>query len=136
MPSITLRCRQCGRTAECEVGRLPPYGARARCAECGSLLPLTVPPGVGEASSVPSVLEEPTSPSRDEARQVLDLWIQEIRRTTPGRLTEIGVRGGRREELARLRGLWEASFPGPESARVFEEELQVALERLRSGGAG
>jgi hypothetical protein len=64
---------------------------------------------------------------------VLELWVQEVLRARPGRTGAEDLRARRQEELARLRSLWEASFPGAESARIFEEELQSALRRVEVG---
>jgi hypothetical protein len=44
MRTIVFRCAQCGFPVECETARIPAYGARLRCAECGALLPLIVLP--------------------------------------------------------------------------------------------
>jgi DNA-directed RNA polymerase subunit RPC12/RpoP len=49
MAAIAFRCAQCGATAACDVARLPAYGARVRCAECGSLMPLVLLPASAEA---------------------------------------------------------------------------------------
>jgi hypothetical protein len=51
MRTIVFRCAQCGFPVECETGRIPVYGARVRCAECGSLLPLIVLPPAHELAA-------------------------------------------------------------------------------------
>jgi hypothetical protein len=48
MPAIALCCAQCGTAVACDAARLPVYGARVRCAECGSLMPLVLLPAVDE----------------------------------------------------------------------------------------
>jgi hypothetical protein len=145
MPVIVQRCLQCGSPSTCEAERVPPYGARLRCSECGNLLPLVLPPAEAAAREAddlaPEALEgspagdaragdvEAGAPSRAEARRVLDLWIEEVRRTDAPPLVGVGLRDEHREDLERLRRLWTASYPGPESLHLFEEELEKVLKR-------
>ena len=51
MRTIVFRCAQCGFPVECETARIPAYGARVRCAECGGLLPLIVLPPAPEPAA-------------------------------------------------------------------------------------
>lgn len=145
MPLIVQRCLQCGSPSTCEAERVPPYGARLRCAECGNLLPLVMPPAAGagrEADALPEETMEGQpaaagggdadaagTPSRAEARRVLALWREEVRRTDAPPLVGVGLRDEHREDLERLRRLWTSSYPGPESLRLFEEELEKTLKR-------
>ena len=150
MPAIVQRCVQCGSPTEYEASRVPLYGARLRCPECGNLLPLllpatiqTPPPEMGEAatrdpddrSAAPSIgdPEGASAGTRTEARNVLELWVREVRRTAAAPLTETRLREEHREELDRLRDLWRSSFPDPESIRIFEEELRATLWQLGHG---
>jgi hypothetical protein len=132
MPAIVQRCVQCGGSSACEANRVPPYGARLRCPECGNLLPLLV------ASALESLPRQaaPAAPgTRAEARRFLELWVAEARRTAATHLSGARLREKQEEELERLRVLWRSSFPGVESVREFEEELQTALARLDSEAA-
>lgn len=140
MPIIVQRCLQCGSPSTCETERVPPYGARLRCSACGNLLPLVLPAAEDAAREADALEGSPAGnaragdveadgPSRAEARRVLDLWIEEVRRTDAPPLSGVGLRDEHREDLERLRRLWTASYPGPESLHMFEEELEKVLKR-------
>jgi hypothetical protein len=129
MPVVVQRCLQCGSLSTCETERVPPYGARLRCSECGNLLPLVLPAAEDAAREADALAPEASTPSRAEARRVLDLWFGEVRRTDAPPLVGVGLRDEHREDLERLRRLWTASYPGPESLHVFEEELEKVLKR-------
>jgi len=108
MPVIVQRCLQCGSPSTCETERVPPYGARLRCPECGNLLPLVLPPAEAAARETDLLAEEvpeeqpaaaagpcadgAAPPSRAEARRVLDLWLEEVRRTEAPPLSGVGLR--------------------------------------------
>jgi hypothetical protein len=69
-----------------------------------------------------------------EARQLLRLWLEELRRQTGAPLDVARVFGEHGEELAHLYSLWSASHPGERSQALFRRELLGALESLAGTG--
>lgn len=147
MSEILLRCRQCGWGTEVMRERIPRYGARIRCPECGSLQPLAPTPEEPKAEPVEAsgeeVVETPLEPNPDagrsqidpestrgKARQILLLWLQELQRGSKAPLTATRLFREHGEDLAHLFSMWRASFPGGQATRVFREQLLEALERL------
>ncbi len=145
---LTVRCRQCGATQQVAAERLPRYGARVRCGECGTLLPPITPAPAEEgdrdlwgpleqfgtartgAENPPLPEDLVSRPTRAEAREILRLWMREVSRDRTEVLTEERLMREHGAELARLFSLWRASYPGAEGVRVFRAELQAILENL------
>lgn len=141
MGMITLRCRQCGWVSETDPEEIPRYGARVRCGQCGTLLPLqragsaleraAEPMGPAQADSGDTLGEAaPAPPTRDEAREILLMWMRGLEQTSGRLLTESILFRDYREELARLFAMWQVSRRGPKAREIFREELLVVLGLL------
>lgn len=130
-----LRCRHCGWDNEIPRLRIPRYGARIRCPECGGVQTVLPgqpdapirPPEVGESQAplAPPGSSGETDPAaiRSEARQLLSLWLRELQRDHAESITASHLFRDHSEELAHLYSLWQTSFPGEQATVLFREEL-------------
>ncbi len=168
---VRVRCRQCGWDSEIPRVRIPRYGARIRCPECGGLqtvrpvqaavrpaaarevaaavwepptlhrggLPAPGTPGpaaprpgdsAGAVQGAAREIADSTDPAalRTEARDLLRLWLQELRRAGPRPLTPRTLVRDHADELAHLFSLWQASHPGERAATLFREELMATVD--------
>ncbi len=143
-PTINLRCHQCALQTEVPLEHIPRYGARVRCPECGTLQLLAGAPTVSEGLKAPApsaevitkaqsppdraieVLPDPAA-AREEAKQILLLWLQELHRGRDGPLSESALFQEHGDELAHLFTLWKSSFPGEQATEIFREQLFRAL---------
>jgi hypothetical protein len=145
MSESALHCRHCGWEATVRTDRIPRYGARICCPECGGLQLLEPPQPAAAAAALatsssppaqepaPIQLSEDTGPTRSEARQLLLLWLQELAREDDRALSPARLFRDHADELAHLFSLWERSFPGGRATEIFREQLFEALDSLASG---
>ncbi|MCK4415030.1 MAG: hypothetical protein KAY32_15970 [Candidatus Eisenbacteria sp.] len=108
----TLRCRQCGWVVDLPTSGLPRYGARGRCGQCDTLLPLieSAAEGVGASGdfqvgevepSARLAADEPPLPSRLPSGLPAE-FTSELPADLPAEQTASS--GGRRAEQAPSRG--------------------------------
>jgi len=152
MERLTQRCPQCGGVQEADGGRIPRYGARLRCAECGGWLPLLFPVS-GEEPGDPAELqaggiartpapagERPpaagAAPPREEAREAISAWLEEIGRAEGRPLTAALLLRDYGGELVRLFDRWREGHSGRPAEEAFREELFAALAPRRPKGEG
>jgi hypothetical protein len=70
------------------------------------------------------------SPSAAEAREVIDIWLAELRSHGQESVTMAILFSEFSDELTHIFTLWKATYPGENSIRLFREQLMAALGEM------